>query len=273
MSFTIANTSHPELIDRFKCLQRQSTHNTSKGNCIYPVNDVQIHLPSQCKDLYIKMDIRIYDYGQSLNKQTALLLNSNIFLVSTRMFTNNKVFVVGKEFVMEFTDWHTYYFAITDYKKARIYIDGNDKGEEQISSQTSYPELFNTITLFKDMEYRNIIISDKPFQPSAEVVEVPISSITGWDPSGENSYAADEEGQTCSLALSNSKLNDLKTDYDISRLVCTGVIDRQGENLNGLGVVYGKEKKNVSVAAGEHPFSIDNVFDENNIIHLIAKKV
>lgn len=270
MSFTIANTNHPELIDRFKCFQRKSTHNVSKESCIYTTEDVQIHFPNPCSKVYIKLDMRIYDYGQELNKESVLRLGQTS-LIYCYKGDNSKVFIGNANFTMELTDWHTYYFVVnTQSSNVEVYIDGNKKADVKYYADS---DTFDTITVYKDMEYRNILISDKPFQPSAEVVEVPISSINGWDPSGENSYAADEDGQTCSITMDEARLNELKKDYDISRFVCTGVIDRQGENLNGLGVMYGEEKKNISISPGEHPFSIDNTFDEHNIIHLIAKKV
>lgn len=270
MSFTIANTNHPELIDRFKCIQRRSTHNVSKESCIYTTEDVQIHFPNPCSKIYIKLDMRIYDYGQELNKEVIVRLGK-MSLVYCYKWHNNKVCIGNSEFTMEVTDWHTYYFVVdTKNSDTEVYIDGNKKADV---SYSAYSDTFDTITLYKDIEVRNILISDKPFKPSAEVVEIPISSVTGWDPSGETSYAADEEGQTCSITMDETKLNELKTNYDISRCVCTGVIDRQGENLNGLGVMYGEEKKNVSISPGEHPFSIDNPFEDSNVIHLIAKKV
>ena len=261
MSFTIANTNHPELIDRFKCITRDEA--------IYPTSNISISLPEIGNVLYIKMDIRTQKPGGYYDDSYPVIVNDCHLMkigyncdsfFTTPLYTGN--------FQVNTTEWHTYFFAVKD-KYMDLYVDGVYKGNYEITLRDNIV----TVGFAKNIWYRNIIISNKQFSVGAIPIEVPIDSITGWDHSGENSYAADEDGQTCSISLNEAKLNELKENYDISRLVCTGVIDRQGEKLNSLGIMYGEEKKNVSIDNGEHPFSVDNIFDENNIIHLIAKKV
>ncbi len=261
MSFTLANTNHPELIDRFKCITRD--------NAIYPTSGVELPLPSPSYKLYIKMDIKVRDGSASDDKSKVILRTNRYSLLFCDLLKTDEIYA-GIKIPLTLSEWHTFYFEINN-TEVTIYIDGVYKGKTTMS--TSVSDGVKSILFYSDVRYRNIIISDQKFSIGAMPIEIPIDSITGWDPSGENSYAADEDGQTCSIALNEAKINELKENYDISRMVCSGVIERQGDNLNTLGIMYGEEKKNISVNIGEHIFSADNPFGDGNIIHLIAKKV
>jgi hypothetical protein len=215
------------------------------------------------------MDIKVRS-GSDNDKDSKYVLSTNRYnILNCDLFKQDQIYA-GFNIPVILNEWHTFYFEIHD-KEVTVYIDGVYKGKATISTVNS--DGHKSILFYSDVRYRNIIISDQKFSLGAMPIEIPINSVTGWDPSGENSYAADNNGQTCSLTLNEAKINELKRNYDITRMVCSGVIERQGDNLNTLGIMYGEEKKNISVNVGEHIFSADNPFGDGNIIHLIAKKV
>lgn len=96
---------------------------------------------------------------------------------------------------------------------------------------------------------KDIIVSDKEISAGTQIMELPISSVSGWVANENNSFTAtefDTEGTLIPDAIELAKLKD----YNIQGSVLIGTYLRQGDNIKNLHIKTSGQEVDLPLEVG-----------------------